>query len=131
MFEQFGQKLNKWMDGQMNRHFWDSGSNEVENSHSSSWSSVRAGFSQSSVLGPPFFLIIQTIYQKTWNHLLNYLQMTTCSLLFVIHKIFEWTFKWKMLFNSDVPKQAEEVIFQVKLWKLIIQLPFLSSSCTQ
>ena len=40
----------------MNRHFWDSGSTEVENDQSSSLSSVQAGVLQSSVLGPSHFL---------------------------------------------------------------------------
>ena len=31
-----------------------------------------------------------------------------------LQKISDWAFKWKMLFNSDVTKQAQEVIFSCK-----------------
>ena len=31
-------------------------------------------------------------------------------------KISEWDFKWKMSFNSDPSKPAQEVIFSRKLW---------------
>ena len=31
-----------------------------------------------------------------------------------LKKILEWAFKWKMLFNPDITKQAQEVIFSRK-----------------
>ena len=31
-----------------------------------------------------------------------------------LQKLFEWTHKWKMSFNPDVSKQAQEVIFSRK-----------------
>ena len=31
-----------------------------------------------------------------------------------LNKISEWAYKWKMLFNLDVTKQAQEVIFSRK-----------------
>ena len=34
-----------------------------------------------------------------------------------MQKISEWAYKWKMLFNTDLNKQAEEVIFYRKLNK--------------
>ena len=34
-----------------------------------------------------------------------------------IQKISEWAYKWKMLFNTDLNKQAQEVIFSRKLNK--------------
>ena len=32
----------------------------------------------------------------------------------ILKKISEWAFKWKMLFNLDITKQAQEVIFSRK-----------------
>ena len=34
-----------------------------------------------------------------------------------VKKISEWAFQWKMIFNSDARKQAEEVIFSRKIKK--------------
>ena len=34
-----------------------------------------------------------------------------------MQKISEWAYKWKMLFNTDLNKKAEEVIFYRKLNK--------------
>ena len=31
-----------------------------------------------------------------------------------LNKISEWAYKWRMLFNSDLTKQAQEVIFSRK-----------------
>ena len=35
-------------------------------------------------------------------------------------KISNWAFQWKMIFNPDINKQAQEVTFSRKINKLII-----------
>ena len=41
------------------------------------------------------------------------------------YKILDWAFKWKMLFNPDITKQAKEVIFSCKIQKQITPQSFL------
>ena len=67
-------------------------------------------------------------FQIIWNRLLNYLQMIYTSLFSTVHdlpkcakvlnddllKVSNWAFKWKMIFNPDITKQAQEVIFSRK-----------------
>ena len=36
-----------------------------------------------------------------------------------LNKIIKWTFQWKMSFNLDSSKQAQEVIFSLKIKKLL------------
>ena len=37
-----------------------------------------------------------------------------------LKKISDWGFQWKMIFNLDVSKQAQEVIFSQKIKKALI-----------
>ena len=41
-----------------------------------------------------------------------------------LKKISEWAFQWKMIFNPDATKQAQEVIFSRKIKKTLILLWF-------
>ena len=103
----------------------------VLNGQSSKWKNVNAGVPQGSVLGPLFFLIyINDLPQGLHSDVKLFADDT--SLFSVIHdvdassatlnndlvKIQEWAYNWKMSFNPDKNKQAQEVIFSRKLRKV-------------
>ena len=102
----------------------------VLNGQYSSWESVKAGVPQRSILGPLFFLIF--INDLSDNLVSNpKLSADDTSLFSVVQditlsaknlddglkKINKWAFQWKMRFNPDLNKQAQEVIFSRKLNK--------------
>ena len=45
-------------------------------------------------------------------------------------KILEWVFKWKMLFSSDITKQAQEFVFSHENTKSDQAIVFLSICCS-
>ena len=102
----------------------------VLNGQYSSWASVKAGVPQGSILGPLFFLIF--INDLSDNLILNPKLFADDTSLFLVvqditlsaknlnddlMKINQWAFQWKMSFNPDRNKQAQEVVFSRKLNK--------------
>ena len=103
----------------------------VLNGQHSSWSNTEEGILQGSVLGPLFFLIyINDLPDGLTSN--PKLFVDDISLFSVIHninstannlnrdltKISNWVFQWKMRFNPDPYKQAQEVIFSRKINKI-------------
>ena len=103
----------------------------------STWTSVNAGFPQGSILGPLLFLIYINDLSDNLSFNIKLFPDDT-SLFFVIHdnnvsavelnedlkKISNWAFQWKMGFNPDASKQAQEVIFSRNIKQTFILLWF-------
>ena len=97
------------------------------NGQVSGWPDVKAGVPQGSILGPLLFLIYTNDLSKGLSSNAKLFADDT-SLFSVIHdsntsarelnndlaKINRWAFQWKMSFNPDPKKQAQEVIFSRK-----------------
>ena len=102
----------------------------VLNGQTSFWADVNAGVPQGSILGPLLFLIyINDLADGLSSNAKLFADGT--SLFFVVHnantiakelnndlvKINRWAYQWKMSFNPDPSKQAQEVIFSRKTKK--------------
>ena len=102
----------------------------VLNGQTSPWANVLTGFPQGSILVPLFFLIyINDLSDDLSSNPKLFADDT--SLFSVVHdkyisanklnndlrKISNWTYQWKMSFNSDPLKQVQEVIFSRKIFK--------------
>ena len=96
-----------------------------------SWSDVLAGFSEGSTLGPLLFLVY--IKDLSDNFQCNpKLFADDTSLFAIVHninkakndlnndlaKIAKWVFQWKMGFYPDTSKQAQEIFFPPKVYKI-------------
>ena len=103
----------------------------VLNGRSSSWTPVCAGVPEGSILGPLFFLIYKNDLSKDISSAVKLFADDT-SIFSVVDdvnvsvvqlnndllKISKWVYQWKMSFNPDVSKQAQELVFSHKSHKL-------------
>ena len=102
----------------------------VLNGQCSSWVDIRAGVPQGSILGPLLFLIYVNDLPDGLKSECKLFADDT-SLFSVVHDIStsasdinndltlisNWAFQWKMSFNPDPSKQAQEIIFSRKKMK--------------
>ena len=99
----------------------------VLNDQCSNWSKIKAGVPQGSILEPLLFLVyINELPEGLTTNVKLFADDT--SLFSVVHdstlssvslnndllKISQWAYQWKMTFNPDVSKQAQEVVFSSK-----------------
>ena len=113
------QLLENYLSGRLQR--------VVLNSHTSSWRPVLAGVPQGSILGPLLFLIyINDLPDELKSNAKLFGDDTSLfsivknenesarTLNYDLSQISKWAFNWKMLFNPDPSKPAEEVLFSRK-----------------
>ena len=102
----------------------------VLNGQNSSWANVEAGVPQGSILGPLLFLIyikdlpdnlstdVKLFADDTsLFSVVHDITTSSCDLNYDLNRVREWAFQWKMSFNPEPSKQAQEVIFAQKLQK--------------
>ena len=99
----------------------------VLNGMESNWGEIKAGVPQGSVLGPLLFLIYINDLEEGIKSSVKFFADDT-SLFSVVHDpvvsaeelnhdldlINKWAYQWKMSFNPDLTKQAEEILFTQK-----------------
>ena len=102
----------------------------VLNDQYSSWVGIRPGVPQGSIFGPLLFLICVNDLPNGLKSECKFFADDT-SLFSVVHAIStsvsdinndltlisNWAFQWKMSFNPDPSKQAQEIIFSRKKMK--------------
>ena len=109
-----------------------------------SWTNVQAGFPHGSILGPLFFLIYindlsdgltsNTKLLADGTSLLSIVQninSTANDLKSNLMKISYCAFQWKMRFNPDPRKQAQEVIFSRRINNIDHSLLYFNENLTK
>ena len=100
------------------------------NGQSSSWTNVNAGVPQGSILSPLLFLIYVNDLSDSLSSnaklfaddtplfsAVHDINTSAIELNKDLKKINDWAFQWKMTFNPDRSKQAQEIIFCRKIKK--------------
>ena len=98
----------------------------ILNGECSSWADIPFGVPQSSILWPVLFLIYINDLSYGLKSECKLFADDTC-LFSVVHDavtskndqtvIYDWVYQWKMKFNPDLCKQAQEIIFSRRVSK--------------
>ena len=104
----------------------------VINGQNSEWASIFSGVPQGSVLGPLLFLIFINDLETNIKCKVKFFaddtslfsivydpHLTACDLNNDLRTISNWAHQWKMSFNPDPSKPAEEIIFSCKKIKTV------------
>ena len=101
----------------------------ILNGQTSEWEKINAGMPQGSILGPMFILIyindltdgissiVKLFAEDNHSFQLKNKNNSASQLYNDLDKISDWAYTWKISFNPDPSKQAQEVIFSRKCTK--------------
>ena len=108
----------------------------------SSWTNVNAGVPQRYILGQLLFLIyINDLPDGLSSNaklfaddtslfsVVHYINTSAIELNSDLKKISDWAFQWKMTFNTDRRKQAQEIKFSRKLKKVTHPPLLFNNNC--
>ena len=101
----------------------------ILNGQTSEWEKINAGMPQGSILRPMFILIyindltdgiasiVKLFAEDNHSFQLKNKNNSASQLYNDLDKISDWAYTWKISFNPDHSKQAQEVIFSRKCTK--------------